>query len=147
MFYELSGVIGKSLNSTDPCHQFNVNPVPGTSLLLLGIPSGNVHHCTNRSVAPGQVCITIGNDVACVCAYVFHSNPSSEKQAILIFKKEIIKVWKAQQLGKLVGNVLLLRMEFSMQSVVIPYFLFFEVFNWNGCFCNFVFFHKVNKVI
>ncbi|KAL9972839.1 hypothetical protein ACROYT_G019220 [Oculina patagonica] len=56
MFYELLDSNGASSNSSDPCRQFTINPVQGTSLFLLGVPSRSVHNCTDSPVTHNEGC-------------------------------------------------------------------------------------------
>ena len=49
MFYEL--LSNGSSNSTVPCRQFLLEPIPGTSLFLLAIPSKGKHHCAAQQVS------------------------------------------------------------------------------------------------
>ena len=56
MFYELSDLSSASSNSSDPCRQFTITPVQGTSVFLLGLPSRNVHNCLDSAVTSNEVC-------------------------------------------------------------------------------------------
>lgn len=57
LFYELiDPADGVSSKNSDPCLQFSLNQIQGTSLFLLSLPSRSLHNCTDRRIAPNEGC-------------------------------------------------------------------------------------------